>query len=1135
MEEKNKKLGRGILFRKNIATLLTFLLIVSLLPSNVGYALTVLMDESPREFTDEQQSEEEKVSEKEKSNDELGEESESPKEELPSHTLEDSELGSDQQSEIETDDLISEDAERSADGGTEKSVPSAAPANSESTKEGVGEEQNRLKKEPLVINTSSDGQKIGTDNLRDILEENFDTEVIAATATLEITGSQSNLSLGSEYGLTDSVAYLNELGITTLDLSGFTGTLGSWSFRGLNVEMVALGQNVTSLPTGAFAYCSSLSAISDTVAHASASLTNLVDIAKTGITSFAAGGYQFYSANSIEALTLPDEIDNLPMRIFGYCVSLSTISDTETRAVGSSWGVVDLDQTKVTSLNFGGYQFEGCDSLTTVTLDSSITMLPAGIFTRCASLITLSDTLFHANNGSRGVIDLDKTGITSLEAGGEQFAHCRSIKVVALGSSIRSLPGWAFGSCTSLTTISDTAQNAQSESAGFIDFKKLPGLSFPSGSGNQFVQALSAIAHVGLEGMDFPVNALGYTSVFVPKTVSSVTFSGHQASVSRFYVSASSTTVANLANVPSEALVYYCDVEASAGANGSISVNKSATPAAFLPEIIENHERAVGSLERGHTYALASQNIACTITPASGYVVKQISINGAKVTPVSVKGHTYVLAGVTQDSKIYVTFAQKKTVTEHYVDRWGKVIAPDTAVSVFKGDSYARSLAPSVKSYLYTGASYAAPSPSSPSLVSNKNLPRIPSVDANSHVWYVFGEDKISGVNSAMLKSNGIEDYALSLTWVDMVSKPISPSLSAQTVRYDVTETFALPYTCKGSIPTGWTYAGYRVNNGALVRIASHPSFLVGISALRAQSVQYVFTRSSYSVRVEHIDSEGNPIGSANMTTQIMHDKKFSYSAPQITGYDYAYWVLDGAYQNTENPVISSVTSTRTVKVVYTAQVDEGEEKEGNYQFIKKPNSKRVIPGEVVSYSFKGMANSFGTTVERYSLADKPDKGLDFVSASLPAFAHASGVTYDVVYYSSMNGRTTLHTGVSAAKPFEVVAPELEEGEYITAIAFNFGLVPAGFGVGNEVVMSFKVWDKPPALDLTNIGILSYRINGIEHEYSSGLEGETTIFLDGYILAETSDTIPLVTLVISLIFTTAIVAFARRIQKNFKN
>ena len=117
-----------------------------------------------------------------------------------------------------------------------------------------------------------------------------------------------------------------------------------------------------------------------------------------------------------------------------------------------------------------------------------------------------------------------------------------------------------------------------------------------------------------------------------------------------------------------------------------------------------------------------------------------------------------------------------------------------------------------------------------------------------------------------------------------------------------------------------------------------------------------------------------------------------------------------------------------------------------------------------------------------FHIVDIPGRGLNFQSASLPAFTNGAGVTFDVRY--RIEGNTTWRTfatDVDASRPFEFSLPQ-PGNLYYTHIGFFFGDVPAGFALGNEIRVNFIVGHGAPNNVLVNTFLVNY--DNVEREGS---------------------------------------------------
>ena len=313
--------------------------------------------------------------------------------------------------------------------------------------------------------------------------------------------------------------------------------------------------------------------------------------------------------------------------------------------------------------------------------------------------------------------------------------------------------------------------------------------------------------------------------------------------------------------------------------------------------------------------------------------------------------------------------------------------------------------------------------------------------------------------------------------------------------RNTVKVTYGNDYSANLKDIPGHTYKEYRVDQGSVQ--AGGPSI---VNVQGDHTIYFYYVHKTYTVDIKLVDDNGKSIGNQDYSQSKGWHESVSVTPPTIAGYQYQSWKLDGAGKNGAVS-LKNIEAGHVITLVYQAAAKEepkDDNSNDNYEFIKKPNIKDVAAGQTVDYTFTGFGNKWPVKLERYAISDIPDKGLDFVSADLPAFTNGTGVTYDVIYTTNRsNGDRVLYAKVAADMAFSFKAPQLADGEYITALTLEFGTVPAGFAMGDSMDMTFRVWDNPPSGTLTNIGILGYRVNGKDKQFvTGGASGSITI--DGY-------------------------------------
>lgn len=195
--------------------------------------------------------------------------------------------------------------------------------------------------------------------------------------------------------------------LKTITVPNGITTLPEYMFFGANcVEEIYLPSSLTAIPNGAFYDCVSLKKLS------TLSLTNVVTV----------GGQAFRNCSSLERLELPDTVKEIGYYAFKDCKNLRY------------WKFPPSLQKTGTASN-NGYNFEGCESLTLISVPEGVTIIPRYCFLG-------SDYLKKVNLPSTLVL---------IETGA--FAHCGKLSSVSLPAGLQKIETMAFQNCSSLTSI----------------------------------------------------------------------------------------------------------------------------------------------------------------------------------------------------------------------------------------------------------------------------------------------------------------------------------------------------------------------------------------------------------------------------------------------------------------------------------------------------------------------------------------------------------------------------------------------------------------------------------------------------------------------------------------------------------
>ena len=217
---------------------------------------------------------------------------------------------------------------------------------------------------------------------------------ITLPATVTYDGvTYSVTSIGSE-----AFAYCSSL--TAITLPESVTSIGNYAFAYCrSLTAITIPGGVTSIGNSAFWDCSSLTAIT----------------IPEGVTSIGSGA--FYGCSSLTAITLPEGVTSIGGSAFAYCSSLTSITIPE--------GVTSI----------GSEAFSGCSSLTSITFPKGVTSIAYATFYGCSSLtaITLPES------------------VTSI--GGSAFYGCSSLTTIVLPKSVKDIYNEAFAGCSELTDV----------------------------------------------------------------------------------------------------------------------------------------------------------------------------------------------------------------------------------------------------------------------------------------------------------------------------------------------------------------------------------------------------------------------------------------------------------------------------------------------------------------------------------------------------------------------------------------------------------------------------------------------------------------------------------------------------------
>ena len=230
-------------------------------------------------------------------------------------------------------------------------------------------------------------------------------------------------------------AFSSCAGLTSVTIPSTINNLTDSSFENCSsLTNVIIPNSVTNIGSMAFMSCSSLASIT----------------IQNGVLGI--GTSAFYGCSGLTGVAIPSSVTSIGNSAFGGCASLVAINvDTNNPAYSSVIGVL-FNKSKTTLFlcpvgktgtfaisdgctSIADSAFDGCSSLTQITIPDTVTNIGIWAFSGCTSLtgITIPNS------------------ITSIGMG--MFENCSSLTNITIPASVASLGYAAFGSCTSLKAV----------------------------------------------------------------------------------------------------------------------------------------------------------------------------------------------------------------------------------------------------------------------------------------------------------------------------------------------------------------------------------------------------------------------------------------------------------------------------------------------------------------------------------------------------------------------------------------------------------------------------------------------------------------------------------------------------------
>ena len=338
-----------------------------------------------------------------------------------------------------------------------------------------------------------------------------------------------------EYGVLDD---------GTVEISDYNG-----SAKTVDIPEKINGKSVTSIGNCAFRYCTSLKSITipnsvmeigSSAFSGCSSLTSITIL--NSVTEI--GVYAFKGCTSLTSITIPNSVTNIGDSTFWGCSSLTAIYvAVDNKNYTSVNGVLfNKDKTalicypagktdksyKITNsvTSIGDYAFNGCSSLTSVTIPNSMTEIGGSAFVGCANLKSIT-----IPNGVTSIGDLAFNKCSSLTSitipdsvtsiGSSAFSGCSKLRSITIPNSVTSIGAWAFNGCTGLTAINVAMENQNYVSPDGVLYNKdkTTIICYPAGKKGNNYKIPDGVTEIGSIAFS---RCSSLTSVTIPNSVTSI-------------------------------------------------------------------------------------------------------------------------------------------------------------------------------------------------------------------------------------------------------------------------------------------------------------------------------------------------------------------------------------------------------------------------------------------------------------------------------------------------------------------------------------------------------------------------------------------------------------------------------------
>ena len=309
----------------------------------------------------------------------------------------------------------------------------------------------------------------------------------------------TSVTIGNGVTFIGYAAFIDCSGLTSIVIPDNVTSVGEYVFSGCSgLTSVTIGNGVNFIGESTFQDCSGLTSV--TIGNGVTSIGEFAFRRCIGLTSIAIpdnvtsiGAYAFSGCIGLESMTLPfigTQLNGTENTHFGYIFGASYSSDNSKCVPDSLKTVIISNGSGVT---FIGYQaFQGCTSLTSVTIPSGVTSIGEYAFSGCSGLTSITipnsvtsigSSAFYNCNGLENIYITDIAAWCKISEIGNLIRNGSSNKKLYLNNelitdlvipdSVTSIGDYAFFDCSKLTNI--TIPNGVT-SIGYAAFSGCSGL-----------------------------------------------------------------------------------------------------------------------------------------------------------------------------------------------------------------------------------------------------------------------------------------------------------------------------------------------------------------------------------------------------------------------------------------------------------------------------------------------------------------------------------------------------------------------------------------------------------------------------------------------------------------------------------